>query len=117
MAVRREKESGDTLDEFIRDERERDPRFRAEFDAEVARLRWAREIKALREGARLTQAQLASRAGTHQTAIARLESGRVVPSLDLVERLARVAGRHVELRFVATRDGTKRPAARGRRAG
>lgn len=40
----------------------------------------------------LTQQQLAQRAGTTQSAIARLESGRTSPSLEDVQRLMRLAG-------------------------
>jgi len=49
----------------------------------------------VREGRRragLTQKELADRAGTTQSAIARLESGRSTPSLDTVERLLRLCG-------------------------
>src|SRR4051812_15351317 len=49
----------------------------------------------VREGRRragLTQQQLAERAGTTQSAIARMESGRTSPSFDLVERLLRLCG-------------------------
>lgn len=45
-----------------------------------------------RKRADLTQKQLADRAGTTQSAIARLESGRTTPSLETVERLLRLCG-------------------------
>src|SRR3954470_12793437 len=45
-----------------------------------------------RKRAALTQKQLADRAGTTQSAIARLESGRTTPSLEAVERLLRHCG-------------------------
>jgi transcriptional regulator with XRE-family HTH domain len=49
----------------------------------------------VREGRRragLTQAELAQRADTTQSAIARLESGRTNPSFDLVLRLLKLCG-------------------------
>ena len=49
----------------------------------------------MREGrkrAGITQAELAGRAETTQSAIARLESGRTSPSLEQVERLLRLSG-------------------------
>jgi transcriptional regulator with XRE-family HTH domain len=49
----------------------------------------------VREGRRragLTQKQLADRAGTTQSAIARLEAGRTSPTLEAVERLLRLCG-------------------------
>jgi transcriptional regulator with XRE-family HTH domain len=49
-------------------------------------------VREARKRAALTQAQLAERAGTTQSAIARLESGRTSPSLEQVERLLRLCG-------------------------
>ena len=53
-----------------------------------------------REKAGLTQAQLASRAGTSQAAVARYESGRVSPSFSTLKRLVRAAGANLVLEIV-----------------
>lgn len=64
-------------------------------------------LKRLREEAGLTQAQLASRAGTSQAAVARYEKGTVSPSVATLERLVGAGGAELEL-------GTRRmPAANG----
>lgn len=49
-------------------------------------------VREARKRAGLTQAQLAGRAGTTQSAIARLESGRTSPAFQQVERLLRLCG-------------------------
>ena len=49
-------------------------------------------VREARKRAGLTQAQLAERAGTTQSAIARLESGRTSPALEQVERLLKLCG-------------------------
>ena len=49
-------------------------------------------VREARRRAGLTQAELADRAGTTQSAIARLESGRTSPALEQVERLLRLCG-------------------------
>ena len=49
-------------------------------------------VREARKRAALTQAELADRAGTTQSAIARLESGRTSPALEQVERLLRLCG-------------------------
>ena len=54
-------------------------------------------IREARRRAGLSQADLASRAGTAQSGIARWESGRTTPSLDDVRRLVRLCGFDVEV--------------------
>lgn len=57
----------------------------------------------VREGRRrsgLTQAELAGRAGTTQSAIARLESGRTSPRLEDVLRLLRLTGWDLRIELV-----------------
>jgi transcriptional regulator with XRE-family HTH domain len=47
----------------------------------------------------LTQAQLAQRMGTTQSAIARLETGKFAPSLETLEKLALATGSRLVLRL------------------
>lgn len=49
-------------------------------------------IREARRRAGLTQAQLAERVGTTQSAVARWERGRSAPSFDTVRRLVRACG-------------------------
>jgi len=49
-------------------------------------------VREARRRAGLTQRELAERAGTTQSAIARLESGRTSPAFDAVQRLIRLCG-------------------------
>jgi transcriptional regulator with XRE-family HTH domain len=49
-------------------------------------------VREARRRAGLTQAELAERAETTQSAIARLEAGRTSPSFDLVMRLLKLCG-------------------------
>ena len=67
-----------------------DPEFRFYFQKEKSISEMARLVKKARQRAGLTQEELAVRAKTSQTVIARLESGtdRRIPSLDLLERIA-----------------------------
>ena len=57
-------------------------------------------VQKVRLGAGLTQASLAKLTGTTQSAISRLESGRVRPSLETLERLAKACGAALELRLL-----------------
>ena len=49
-------------------------------------------VREARKRARRTQRELAEKAGTTQSAIARLESGRTQPTFDKVLRLVRLCG-------------------------
>ena len=60
----------------------------------------AERLRAARERSGMTQAELASRIGSTQPAIARLEAGGVTPSLETLRRIAAALGLElvVELR-------------------
>ena len=57
-------------------------------------------VREARRRAGLTQQELAERAGTTQSAIARLESGGTTPSFDLVLRLVRHCGLDIDVQIV-----------------
>lgn len=54
-------------------------------------------VRTLREQARLSQRDLAARAGTSQPAIARYERGVSTPSWETLERLAEACGQRIEV--------------------
>lgn len=58
-----------------------------------------RLIREARLRAGITQQELAERAGTTQSAIARWESGRTRPGVETVARLVRACGLELELRI------------------
>lgn len=59
----------------------------------------AAALRAARLAAGLTQVRLAERIGTTQTAVARAESGKVMPTIGLADRWARATGRPMMLRL------------------
>lgn len=66
-----------------------DPRVREAYVALEEEFSLARELIAARVRAGLTQAELAERMGTTQSAIARLESGARLPSVKTLLRFAK----------------------------
>ncbi len=69
------------------------------------------EILKARAASGLTQAEVASRIGTTQSAVARLESGagKHSPSIATLQRYATALGYKLHLRFVKEKDRTARP--------
>lgn len=69
-----------------------EPAVKAEYDALAQEFDTARELIAARGRAGVTQLELARRMGTTQSAIARLESGKCIPSIKTVQRYAQAIG-------------------------
>ena len=61
-------------------------------------------VREARKRAGLSQRELAEKAGTTQSAIARLETGHSTPSFDNVLRLVRLCGLDLDLMLVARDD-------------
>lgn len=95
MAKKKNPHLGRSLREFIVEQKARDSEFAAEWD----KRQLARRIRELREAQELTQAELATRAHTTQSAIARLESGQVTPKLDLLQKIAAAMGLRLSIEF------------------
>ena len=69
-----------------------DPATKKEFDKLAPRYAVISEFIKARIKNKLTQSQVAKKVGTKQSAIARLESGNVNPSLEFLQRIAQVMG-------------------------
>jgi transcriptional regulator with XRE-family HTH domain len=76
-----------------------DPAFKAEYDALEEEFALIRTLIEARARAGLTQEQVAERMGTKQAAIARLEGGRVRPSIKTLRRYAQATGSRLVLRL------------------
>jgi DNA-binding XRE family transcriptional regulator len=77
----------------------KDPEFCRELDACGQEFELAREIIKARVQAKMTQTELAEKAGTSQVVISRLENGRMNPSVNLLKRVAKGLGKHVTITF------------------
>ena len=87
---------------------------RKAYDALAEEFSFIDEVLKARAASGLTQAELAARVGTTQSAIARLESGtpKHSPSLVTLQRYARAMGYRVELKLVKERGLTARSKGR-----
>lgn len=74
------------------------------------------EVLKARAAAGLTQAEVAARIGTTQSAIARLESptSQHSPSVETLQKYARALGCRVEIRFVPEEPKTRRTSGRAK---
>ena len=71
-----------------------------EFRAAVEELEPAYQVARLRIKRGLTQKQLAKLVGTHQSSIARLESGNTQPRLSFLRRVVEALGGRLEVRIM-----------------
>ena len=78
------------------EQQEQDP----DFVAESLELEIGYQIARLRILQGLTQEELAERVGTRQPSIARLESGRSLPSLSFLEKIAEALDAEMEIKIV-----------------
>ena len=78
----------------------KDPAFKAAYDALEEEFALIGELLNARAKAKLSQAQVARRMGTSQSAVARIESGRS-PSLNSLRRYAKAVGRKLEIKLKA----------------
>lgn len=76
---------------------------RDEYHAQAPEFAIARELIAARVRAGLTQAQVAERMQTAQSTVARMESGKSLPSLRSLTRYAEATGSRAVLRLEATK--------------
>jgi ribosome-binding protein aMBF1 (putative translation factor) len=75
----------------------KDPEYMKEYDALEEEFARAQMVIGARAHADLSQAELAERMGTSQSAIARLESGRIKPSTRTLEKLAAATGMRLRI--------------------
>lgn len=76
-----------------------DQAYPREYEALEEEFALARAIIEARSKAGLTQEELAERMQTSQSTIARLESGRTMPSGKTLAKLAKATGTKLEIRF------------------
>jgi len=75
----------------------RDPNFKKAYDELALEYALIELLINLRNEKKLTQAELAEMIGTHQSAIARFESGNYNPSLHFVQKLANALGAKIKV--------------------
>ena len=85
----------------------KDPEFVAEYDALEEEFALAAALIKARSAADMTQEELAQAMGTTQTAIARLESGRQMPSTRTLQRFAKATGSHLRISFEPPKRSSK----------
>jgi ribosome-binding protein aMBF1 (putative translation factor) len=77
----------------------KEPKYRKAYEALEDEFAVAKAVIAARNRAGLTQMELARKMGTTQPVVARMEGGRVQPSLQTLQRLAKATGSRLTIRF------------------
>lgn len=83
----------------LRKEWLKDPKVKKEYDKLEVRYALIDRVIGERIKRKMTQAQLAKKVGTKQSAIARLESGNVNPTLNFMEKIAQALGSKLNIEF------------------
>jgi ribosome-binding protein aMBF1 (putative translation factor) len=78
-----------------------DPEVQREYEALAPEFEISAELLRARLRAGLSQAELAARMNTSQSAVARLESGQTLPSTKTLLRFAEATGSRIQLRLSA----------------
>ena len=84
----------------VRDKVLEDPEVNAEYKALSPEFNLARQVITLRETCGLTQREFAAKVGMKQSQLARIESGKQIPKLKTLSKLAAVAGYELEVSLV-----------------
>jgi transcriptional regulator with XRE-family HTH domain len=84
----------------IRDQVLSDLEVKTAYDALESEFNFARQVITLRKASGLTQREFADRVGIKQPQLARIESGKQVPKLETLTKLAAGAGYSLEIHFV-----------------
>ena len=91
----------------------KDPQFKAAYDSLEEEFALAEALIRARANADMTQEQVAREMGTTQAVVARLESGRSMPSTRTLQRYAKATGTRLRISFEpADGHSNKRPARR-----
>ena len=77
----------------------KDPKYAAAYNALDAEFALASAMIKARAGADMTQEQVAKAMGTTQAVVARLESGKVLPSTRTLERFAKATRTRLRINF------------------
>ena len=85
----------------------KDPNYRREYEGLEEEFALASAIIDARSRAGLTQEELAAKMRTSQSAVARLESGRTIPSGSTLKRFARATGTRLRITFEPARPRTR----------
>ncbi len=77
-----------------------DPEFRKEYEEADAEFSLVEALVKARADAKMSQADVAKRIGTTQSAIARLEGGKVSPSISTLRRYAEATGSKLQINLI-----------------
>lgn len=75
----------------------KNPKFKAAYDELEPEYRLANELIRARLGKKMTQAEVAEKAGVSRVVVARLESGTTNPTVETVNRVAGALGKELKL--------------------
>ena len=89
----------DDLDRFL-EEQMQDPEFHQEWEASQLEYDITEMLIQARISSRVSQKELAARAGLRQSNLSRIENGQCTPSLNTLQKIAHGLGKRLQVQFV-----------------
>ena len=99
MKNKKQKGRGTTLRQYLHGEM-KDSEFRRFYEQADIELRVALEITKAREAKNMSQRELAEALKTKQQTVSRIERGAQNVTIETLDKIARVLGRDLEVRFI-----------------
>lgn len=87
-----------SLNEYLKTQL-KDPKFKREWEKSEAAYQVTKVLIEARLKSKISQRELAQKAGTTQAVISRIENMSVSPSINLLNRLASSLGKKLEIKF------------------
>lgn len=87
------------FNKYLQEKLEADPELKKEYELLEDEYNLVKAIIQLRKDAGLTQAQMAEKTGIDQSNISKLENGKLNPTFEMLEKLAKPLQKKVRLTF------------------
>lgn len=88
------------IDQYIKKRSQKEPKFADSFNQKSQKLQIAVEVRNLRDNLGMTQREFAKLVHKPQSTIARIETGKMSPSIKTLDEIAEATNRQLAIKFI-----------------